>query len=200
MNKQEFLNSLSKGLSGLPQEDISERVGFYSEMIDDRIEEGLSEEKAIAEIGTPEDIVAQIVDEYPIGKLVKEKVRSKRRLRAWEIVLLAVGSPLWVCLLIIAVVLIFVFYIVIWVLVIVLWAIFAAFILSSIACIAGGIYYIFRGEVLPGVAAIGAGVLMAGLSIFLFFGCRAASRGAVLLIRQIFRGIKSLFIRKENNK
>ena len=44
MNKQEFLAGLRKGLSGLPQEDIEERLLFYSEMIDDRIEEGMEEE------------------------------------------------------------------------------------------------------------------------------------------------------------
>lgn len=47
MNKQEFLVKLRKGLSGLPKEDIEERLTFYSEMIDDRMEEGLSEEEAV---------------------------------------------------------------------------------------------------------------------------------------------------------
>ena len=37
MDQQEFLNSLRKELSGLPQEDIEERLTFYSEMIEDRI-------------------------------------------------------------------------------------------------------------------------------------------------------------------
>ena len=44
MNKQEFLAELRKGLSGLPQDDIEERLIFYDEMLEDRIEEGLSEE------------------------------------------------------------------------------------------------------------------------------------------------------------
>ena len=48
MTKQEFLNQLRMGISGLPQEDISERLTFYREMIDDRMEEGLSEEEAVA--------------------------------------------------------------------------------------------------------------------------------------------------------
>ena len=39
MNKQEFLMRLREGLSGLPQNEIEERLTFYSEMIDDRIEE-----------------------------------------------------------------------------------------------------------------------------------------------------------------
>ena len=37
MNKEEFLNELKKGLSGIPENDRNERVTFYSEMIDDRI-------------------------------------------------------------------------------------------------------------------------------------------------------------------
>ena len=48
MNKQEFLVQLRNALSGLPKDDIEERIEFYSEMIEDRIEEGLSEEEAIA--------------------------------------------------------------------------------------------------------------------------------------------------------
>ena len=48
MNKQEFLSQLRKGLAGLPQNDIEERLAFYGEMIDDRIEEGLSEEEAVS--------------------------------------------------------------------------------------------------------------------------------------------------------
>ena len=61
MNKQEFLAGLRKGLSGLPQEDIEERLLFYSEMIDDRIEEGMEEECAVAEMGTVQDVISQIM-------------------------------------------------------------------------------------------------------------------------------------------
>ena len=38
MHKQEFLAQLRKGLSGMPQDDIEERLVFYSEMVDDRME------------------------------------------------------------------------------------------------------------------------------------------------------------------
>ena len=47
MNKQEFLAELRRGLSGLPRDDIEERLSFYGEMLDDRIEEGLSEEEEL---------------------------------------------------------------------------------------------------------------------------------------------------------
>ena len=74
MNKQEFLRGLRTALSGLPQDDIEERVTFYGEMIDDRIEEGMSEDEAVAGIGTVDEVRAQTIAEIPLQKLVKEKV------------------------------------------------------------------------------------------------------------------------------
>ena len=65
MNKREFLQKLENGLSGLPREDIEQRLSFYAEMIDDRIEDGFSEEEAVAGIGTPEEIAAQVIEETP---------------------------------------------------------------------------------------------------------------------------------------
>ena len=45
MTKNEFISRLRARLSGLPKDEIRERLAFYGEMIDDRIEEGLSEEE-----------------------------------------------------------------------------------------------------------------------------------------------------------
>ena len=42
MTKKEFLSSLRSKLQGLPPSDIDERIGFYCEMIDDRMDEGKS--------------------------------------------------------------------------------------------------------------------------------------------------------------
>ena len=59
MNKQQFLDALKKELCGLSQDDIQESLDFYSEMIDDHIEEGLSEEEAVASIGHPKEIAKE---------------------------------------------------------------------------------------------------------------------------------------------
>ncbi len=198
MNKQEFLDRLREGLSGLPQDDIAERLTFYGEMIDDRIEDGLSEEEAVAEVGSVDDIAAQIVAETPIARIVRERVRPKRRLQAWEIVLLALGSPIWLSLLIAALAILLSVYIVIWALVISLWAVAISFAVGSIGGAGAGVLAICRGEVWPGIAAIGAGSVLAGLAIFLFFGSRAVTKGAVVLTKKIARGMKSMFLRKEN--
>ena len=58
MNKTEFLVRLQQGLTGLPQEDIDERLNFYNEMISDRMEDGLGEEEAVACVGDRNDVFA----------------------------------------------------------------------------------------------------------------------------------------------
>lgn len=98
MSKQEFLERLRKGLSGLPQNDIEERLTFYSEMIEDRKEDGISEEEAVSAVGTVDEIVAQVVSEIPLVKIAKERIKPKRRLSVGEIVLLILGSPIWLSL------------------------------------------------------------------------------------------------------
>ena len=200
MRKQEFLARLRRCLAGLPQGDVEERVCFYSEMIDDRMEEGLSEEKAIEEIGPVDEVVSQILEETPLTKLVKEKIRPKRKMRAWEIVLLVLGFPLWFPLSIVAFVLIFVFYIVLWVLVICLWAIEIALWACALACLVGAVGLFVTKQPIPAVGAIGAGMLLAGLSIFLFFACKAATVGTAKLAKKIVHGIKRLFVGREKTK
>lgn len=73
MNKQEFLGQLQKRISGLPQKDIDERLEFYREMVDEQMEDGLSEEDAVSNIGTVEEVAEQIIADIPLGKLVTVK-------------------------------------------------------------------------------------------------------------------------------
>ena len=52
MTKLQFLLALHDKLTGLPRDEVEERLNFYSEMIEDRMEDGLSEEEAVAAIGS----------------------------------------------------------------------------------------------------------------------------------------------------
>ena len=200
MNKEQFLEELRRKLAGLPQSDLDERLQFYGEMIDDRMEEGLPEEEAVAGIGPVDRTVSQIISDIPLTRLVKEKIRPKRSLRAWEIVLIVLGFPLWFPLLAAAGAVVLSLYVVLWALILTLWAVFAAF----AACAAGGIalavVWIVRGSVVPGIAMIGLGLFSAGIAIFLFFGCVGATKGTARLTKKILLGIKTLFIRKESAK
>lgn len=198
MNKDIFLAKLREGLAGLPQDDIEERLAFYCEMIDDRVEEGLTEEEAVAEIGSIEDIVSQTVEEIPLAKLVKETITPKRSLRPWEIVLIVLGFPVWFPLLIAAGAVMFALYTVIWALVIALWAVDVALWGSAAGCVCAGVAQMIHGFMLPGMTVVGAGVLSAGLALLMLCACVAASKGAVRLTKALAMGIKRLFIRKES--
>ena len=209
MTKNEFLGALRLRLSGLSESDIEEHISFYSEMIEDRIEDGASEEDAVCGIGSVEDIAAQIIADVPLTKIAKERIKPKRRLRAWEIVLLAVGSPIWLSLGIAAFAVILALYIVLWSLIISLWAVFVSLLACALGLTVAGIEmiggpYVFAGvimaaesHVFTGIALIGVALVCAGLGIFLFFGCNAATKGAVMLTKIIALGIKKAFVGKE---
>ena len=198
MDKMQFSAELRKALSGLPQSDVEERLSFYSEMIDDRMEEGLTEEEAVAKIGSVEEIASQIIADTPLTKIVKEKIKPKRALRTWEKVLLIVGSPVWGALLIAALAVVFAGYCVLWSLIVSLWAVWISLIAAAVVCFITAAVFFKRGVLPSALAMTGAGILLIGLSIFLFFGCTAATRGAVSLTKKIASGIKSLFVGKEN--
>lgn len=194
MNKQEFLSRLKEKLPA--NEDTQERLSFYSEMIDDRKEEGMSEEEAVAEIGTVESVLSQILSEIPLSKLVKETVKPKRSLKAWEIVLLILTSPVWISLLIAAFVIVISVYIVIWSLLISLWAIEVGFALGVVYLAVYVVVFITQGRMLQSAAYFGESIAFVGISILMFFVCKKASKGTLVLSKKIAEGIKLIFIRK----
>lgn len=197
MGKEEFLTALQDALHGLPAKDLERSLEFYGEMIDDRMEDGLSEEEAVAAIGPVEDLVAQILAETPLPRLVREKVRPHRGLRIWEIVLLVLGSPVWLPLLAAGVLVILAVYLVIWAVIVSLYAVD----LSFAACGVAGLFGIYvaerTGNLAAGIMLLGAGFVCAGIAIFLFFGFNQATRGILLGSKRVVLGLKSRFVGKE---
>ena len=201
MTKQEFLTRLRKGLVGLPKGDIEERLGFYSEMIDDRMEDGLSEEDAVKSIGEVEAVAAQIIEDTPLSKIAKEKIKPNRKLTAWEIVLIVLGFPIWFSLFAAVFAVILSLYIALWSVAISLWAVFASLFICAVGMILAGCAFELWGRGITGLAMIGAGLVCAGLGILMFFVSKAATKGTILLTRKIALLIKSCFIkRSEHNE
>ena len=196
MNKLDFILALHGRLENLPQEDVEDRLRFYMEMIEDRMEEGLSEEDAVAELGTVEEISAQIIADIPLAKLVKERVKPKRRLRAGEILLLVLGCPVWLPLLISAAAVVLSLYISLWAVLISLWAVLVSVTACAVGCVlAGAVLGVVRGPI--GAAVIGAGLVCAGLAIFLFFGCKMATKGTLVMTKKVVLRMKHSFAGKE---
>ncbi|MBO4579633.1 MAG: DUF1700 domain-containing protein [Clostridiales bacterium] len=200
MNKEEFLNELRQKLSGLPKEDLEERISFYREIIEDHMEDGVTEEEAVASIGSVDSVVEQIMSEIPLTKLVKQKVKPKNKLKTWQIVLIAVGSIVWVPLLIAFLAVALALYIVIWALVIWVYAIDLSCALSAIGCLGSIAQYAASGNAAGVLYSIAAALVMAGLAILLFFASIAVTKGVIKLTGKILLGIKTSFVGKENKR
>ena len=192
MNKHDFLQKLDLLLAGLSPKEKEEQLTFYQEMIEDRIEDGLSEEEAVQAVGSAEDIAAQILSE---ASVVPSK--PKRRLKGWETTLLILGSPIWLALTVAVVAVVFSAFVSLWAGIISLWAGFAATVSCAFASLFAGVIFLFGKHPLTGIALIGGCLICAGLGIFLFWGCKIVTKGMVLLTKKTVLRVKQCFIRKE---
>ena len=197
MTKMQFLMSLHDQLSGLPKEDVEQRLNFYSEMIEDRMEEGMTEAEAVAAIGSVEEIVSQIIADTPLVKIAKERMKPNRRLNSGEIVLLALGSPLWLSLLLAAGAVILAVYASTWSVIVSLWAAFGALIASAVAGLVVGIALACIRSVPSGMVMMAAAMVCVGLSILMFHGCKLAMQGILILTRKFAVWLKNLWMKRE---
>ena len=197
MKRLEFILALHEKLSCLQPNDMEERLAFYNEMIDDRMDDGLSEEEAVAQIGSIDDIVAQVIEETPLTRLVKKKLKPKKR-NPWQITLLALGSPIWLSLLIAALAVVIALYAALWAVVISLWAVFASVAVCAPAGVLAGVIFCCEGHIVPGIVMFAAALVCAGLAIFLFYGCKAVTKGCTWLTKMILLATKRCFIKKED--
>ncbi len=197
MKKQEFITKLEENLSRLPKKEVDERLNFYSEMIEDKMEDGLSEEQAVAEMGSIDQVINQIIAEIPLSKIVKEKVKSKGKTSGLTLTLLCVGFPVWFPLLISAIAVVFSLYVVLWSLVICAFAVEISFCAGAVWGIVCGIYFAIIGKAVSGLAFIGCVVSLVGLSIFAYYLCKYSVKGTLKLTKTILLGIKKCLIKKE---
>lgn len=196
MNKQEFLAEIRDQLSEWPQKDIDKSLDYYAEMIEDRMEEGLSEEEAVAALGSTDEIVAQIRMDTPLSKLVKGKIKPQRSFKIWEIVLLIIGAPLWLPLLMAAAIIVFALYIVLWSIIVVFYAVDVSFAAAAVSGIFGSFTLICSGYLPQSALFLGSGFICMGIAILLFFGCNYTTKGIAILSKNVLLKIGNCFFRK----
>lgn len=197
MNKQDYLSELRNRLNGIPQEDIEERIDFYNEMIDDKTEDGLSEEEAVNEMGNIEETVSQILSEYPLSKIVKEKIKPKHTLKIWEIILIVLGAPLWIPILMSIVAVIASLVITVLSVIFVFWAADFCLMAALPASFVYAITIAAHNNFLASVFSIGAGLICAGLSIIFFFLCKDVTKLIIRFLKFVVLKIKSNIVGKE---
>lgn len=185
MNKQEFIVLLQQRLAGLPEEDVQKQCQYYCEMIDDRIEDGMTEEDAIAGIDLPEP------------PPVAQQPKPRKSLPVWAIILLIAGAPVWLSLVIAAAAVVLSLYISLWAVLICLYTVPISLGACAVAGLALGIKAIVTGSVSLALTWLGVAFACAGLCMFTFYLCNLAASGTVKLTKWSFLRICALFKRKE---
>ena len=198
MTKADFLQLLERALAQLPEEERRANLEYYSELLDDMMEEGMTEAEATAKLGSPSQIAQNILQEMPLGKLVSTRMKPKRGWTPLAIVLVVVGSPIWGPLLLAAAVVVLALFASIWALGV---AVVAVVVGLAVAVVAAPIIAI-RAAVLTmpaGLVLLGGGLVLLGLCVL--GGLMAVELCKLLwqLTVWLVHKIKGLFIRKEEN-
>lgn len=110
MKKLEFIHELGAQLHSMPAEEVRPLLDYYMEIVADRMEDGMTEEEAVASLGPIPELAEKILGEQPQPEPKPEPVptpapmlepapKRKCRWSASSIVLAIVLSPLWLALL-----------------------------------------------------------------------------------------------------
>ena len=198
MSKADFLRLLERALMQLSEEERQKNLEYYSELLDDMMEEGMTEAEATAKLGSPNQIAQSILQEMPLGKLVSTRMKPKSGWTPLAIVMAVVGSPVWVPLLLATVAIVLAVFVSIWALG---FAAVAVVIALAVAVVAAPIFAV-RAAVMTlplGLMLLGAGLVLLGLCVL--GGLMAVELCKLLwqLTVWLAHKIKGLFIRKEEN-
>ena len=181
MNKQEFLVALRNYLNDLSAEDIRRSLDFYAEMIDDYMEDGMTEEDAIAAVGD----ITQIADQIRSDAGAAPQ-KPKRKIKGWSLALIALSFPVWLPLLISAAAIIFSLY-----------ATALALGISSLVLLLSPFLFIPSGNLAGACLFLGGALVVTGITILFFITLKPITKAVVWLTKKLFRWTIGLFMRKE---
>ncbi len=197
MTKELFLRELARRLHPLSDEEKAERLSYYEELLDDMIEDGISEEDAVAKLGDVHTIAEEILQEQPLPTLVKNRVRPKNGWNAAAITIAILGAPLWISLLLALIVTVAA-------VALSIVAVILSLILTAAALACAGVLMIVRGfSLLPAsgsyaVFGIGAGFVTLGTTCLMILAAKYSTIGLCRSGQWLFRAAKKRLIAKED--
>ena len=202
MSRDAFIGELRHRMAGLPQQTVERTVEYYGELIADSMEDGLTEEEAVARLGSLDEIVASVVKDTPLTQIVQTRVQEgkKKGISGWVILLLVLGAPVWLPVLIAVLAVLFALFIALWAVVIALWAVVAAVILTGLVALVAGVVELCRLHLPQGLVLLGGGLVCLGLCALLFLLMKLITVGTVKLCKWLWVGIKSLFVGKKSKE
>lgn len=192
MTKQEFLEKIKNGIKNLPKEDTEKYLQYYSEIIDDRIEEGMDESESVSAMGDVDLIISDILKDknYSVENLEKtfyNNTKYARKERTKTLIIVLLTFPLWISLAAI----VFSVAVSVFSVIIGLYATSFALGVSAIVCIALSVLLMFKGIAFMQILMILGGFLVClGVAIILFIISHYFTKLIVKLYKKIFQKLK----------
>lgn len=194
MTKEEYLRRLSSLLSCLGEAQRAETLAFYEEMILDRMEDGLTEEEAVATLDPPGVVAEAILDDLPAVPRAVVKTRRKSPVLLWLLVIL--GSPVWLALLAAFAITVLALYAVIWIFVAVLWGIAVMLVLGCPVFLSLGACGAMIGNIAFALVQAGAALMTLGLGLIGVRLAFAVTKWVALLSRALVMKALSPFVKR----
>ena len=190
MKRNEFMEAVRRKLKGLSEEDINKALEFYDEIINDKVEDGVPEDEAVDALGTPDEIAEQILMGMSLPKIVKAKAKPAGGYKAWEIVLIILGFPIWFPLLVAAASIIFAIFIVMLSLVIAFFAVIISLALGGLALLVASFFALIAGGGMNAVTQIGIAILCIGIAVLLYLPAKALVLWIIKMCKKFGRWVK----------
>lgn len=193
MNRKEYMTKLGKSLRHLPKSDREVALAYYEEYFEEAGTE--NEQNTIEELGSPEQVAKQIIQELAVKKMDEREASSPMGLSLLWIIILAlfaapVGLPLSIvfvmsmlCVLVLLLILILAFFVC-----------SVIFVICGIVSLTAGIVLLFT-QPANGISVLGVSFILIGFGILWFYGNCAA-------VKVFWRGIRKLLkqtVRKEGS-
>lgn len=166
MTKDEYLSELRAGLAAFSKDEVDRAVSFYEEMVDDRVEAGVSEEEAVGSLEPPAEAAARIISEMPAVPRAAARLRSPKTPRSWFvafIVAAVIGSPVWIPLTLGVIMAVIGCFIGLFGLLVAVWAIAASMLLGAPIGLLYLVAGVKAGSVAGALMGLGCGVAVAGV-------------------------------------
>lgn len=79
MTKRQFFDALSERLRALPKEELNRTITYYNEIIEDYIEDGMSEAQVVAQLEPVDVIASRILHEEQDGVAAEQLTKQRKK-------------------------------------------------------------------------------------------------------------------------
>lgn len=204
MRRDDFLDQLSTYLQSLPFSERQSTIDFYAEQIDDRIDDGMSEEEAVASLEHPKDIANNLLslrDEQSLEFYVPqhEPQKTSNSNIALIVIVLILTCWIWIPLLLGILFVIAGIYAT-------LFALVVSGLVLGVSCVLGGLAALasaatlIPSSLLAAISHLGLALGLIGLSILSFLAAYYISKFTIWMSVELAHTIKHYFEKRKDKK